>query len=92
METGTIIALVAMLVSALGLLLSSRKESRQDAAGTARMETKLDNISAGVEDIRVEIRTMRDRVGALSERVSAVENSCKSAHHRLDMIEGGKER
>lgn len=90
METGTIIALVAMLVSALGLLLSTRKESRQDAAGTARMETKLDNISAGVEDIRVEIRTMRDRVGALSERVSAVENSCKSAHHRLDMIEGGK--
>lgn len=90
METGTIIALVAMLVSALGLLLSTRKDTRQDAAGTARMETKLDNISAGVEDIRVEIRTMRDRVGALSERVSAVENSCKSAHHRLDMIEGGK--
>lgn len=90
METGTIIALVAMLVSAVGLLLTTRKDTRQDAAGTARLETKLDNISAGVEDIRVEIRTMRDRVGALSERVSAVENSCKSAHHRLDMIEGGK--
>lgn len=90
METGTIIALVAMLVSAVGLLLTSRKGTREDAAGAARLETKLDSISSGVEDIRVEIRTMRDRMTNLQERMSAVENSCKSAHHRLDMIEGGK--
>ncbi len=88
METGIIISLVAILISGLGLLLSSRKETRQDAAGTARLESKLDNISAGVEDIRVEMRTMRDRVGTLSERVSAVESGLKNAEHRLDQMEG----
>lgn len=88
MDMGTYIALGAVLVSVVGLLLSTRKDTRQDAAGTARMETKLDNISNGVEDIRVEMRTTRERVNGLSERLSAVENSCKSAHHRLDMMEG----
>lgn len=89
METAIIVSLGALLVSALGLLLNGRKESRQDAASGARIETKLDSIGTGVEEIRVEIRTIRSRVDALGERVSAVEASCKSAHHRLDEIKGG---
>jgi len=89
MDMGVIISVAALLISGLGLLLSSRKESRADAAGTARIETKLDSIGSGVEDIRVEIRTIRSRVDALGERVSAVEASCRSAHHRLDELKGG---
>lgn len=87
METGVIVALGALLVSVMGLLLSGRKDTRTDAAGSARMETKLDGIASGVEDIRVEMRTTRERVNGLSERLSAVESSCKSAHHRLDQLE-----
>ena len=87
METGTLIALGAVVVSVVGLLLSSQKDTRQDAAGTARVETKIDSIASGVEDIRVEMRSTRERVNGLSERVSAVESSCKSAHHRLDQLE-----
>lgn len=91
MDTGVIVALGALLVSAVGLLLSTRKDTRTDAAGAARVETKLDGIASGVEDIRVEMRTTRDRVNGLSERVSAVESSCKSAHHRLDQMENRHE-
>ena len=86
METSTILSLAAVLVSLVGLLLSTRKSTRDDAAGNARLETKLDSISSGVEDIRVETRTMRGRVDGLAERLSAVESSCKSAHHRLDQM------
>lgn len=87
METATIISLAAVLISLLGLVLNGRKETRQDAAGNARLEAKLDSISGGVEDIRVELRTMRGRVDSLAERISAVEASCKSAQHRLDQLE-----
>lgn len=87
METSTIISLAAVLISLLGLVLNGRKATRQDAAGIASLEVKLDSISSGVEDIRVELRTMRGRVDQLAERISAVEASCKSAHHRLDQIE-----
>lgn len=86
METSVLISLAAVILSALGLLLNGRKVSREDAAGSARLEAKLDSISSGVEDIRVETRTTRSRVDVLAERVSAVESSCKSAHHRLDQL------
>lgn len=87
METGVIISLVAVLISAVGLLLTGRKGTREDAAGTARLEAKLDSISSGVEDIRVETRTMRSRVDGLAERLSAVERDCRNAHHRLDQLQ-----
>ena len=86
MDTSAILSLAAVIVSLVGLLLSTRKTTRDDAAGNARLETKLDSISSGVEDIRVETRTMRGRVDGLAERLSAVESSCKSAHHRLDQM------
>ena len=87
MEIGVIISLAAVLLSVLSLLIGGRKDTREDAAGSARLEAKLDSISSGVEDIRVEMRTMRSRVDALAERVSSVEASCKSAHHRLDQMQ-----
>lgn len=87
MELKDILSALAVLISLGALLLSTRKESRQDAAGTARLEAKLDSISSGVEDIRVETRTMRSRVDGLAERLSAVERDCRNAHHRLDQLQ-----
>ena len=88
MDTTVIISALALIVSGAALLLNGRKESRQDAAGAARVEAKLDSIGSGVEDIRVEMRTIRSRVDGLSDRLSAVEASCKNAHHRLDQMDG----
>jgi outer membrane murein-binding lipoprotein Lpp len=85
-DISTIISLGAVLIAFLGLVLSGRKETRSDAAESARLNAKLDGISNGVEDIRVELRTMRGRVDSIAERLSSVEASCKSAHHRLDTI------
>jgi len=87
MDIKDILSAIAVLISLGALLLSTRKESRQDAAGTARLEAKLDSISSGVEDIRVETRTMRSRVDGLAERLSAVERDCRNAHHRLDQLQ-----
>lgn len=86
METSTILSAAAVLIALVGLILNSRKDTRQDAAGSARLEAMLGNISGGVEDIRVEMRWMRGRIDTISERLSAVESSCKSAHHRLDQL------
>lgn len=87
MEIGVIISLAAVLLSVLSLLIGGRKDTREDAAGNARLEAKLDSISFGVEDIRVEMRTMRSRVDGLAERLSAVERDCKTLNHRLDQLQ-----
>lgn len=94
MEISTIISLSAVLLSVISLLLKSHKESSEDnaedAASMARIVAKLDSIASGVDDIRVDMRAMRDRLQNFGERLTAVEESAKSAHHRLDMLEGRK--
>ena len=87
MDLGVYISIGAVIISFIGLMLSGRKTTREDAAQSAKLEAQLAGIASGVEDIRVEMRATRERLNGLSERMSAVEASCKSAHHRLDQME-----
>ena len=90
METSTIIAIGALLVSLVGLFLNTRKDTRQDAAANAITQTKLDSLISGVDDIRVEMRTMRDNISNHGERLAKVEARASSNSHRLDVLEGKK--
>lgn len=90
MEAGTIISLAAVLISLVGLFMSSRKETRSDAAANAIIQTKLDSVINGVDDIRVEMRTMRETIGDHGERLARVEARASSNTHRLDALEGKK--
>jgi hypothetical protein len=90
METSTIIALGALLVSILGLIFNGRKDTRSDAAANAVTQTKLDSLISGVDDIRVEMRTMRDSITNHGERLAKVEARASSNTHRLDALEGKK--
>ena len=89
MEQSTLIALGALLISFVGLILNSRKDTRSDAATNAITQTKLDNLITGVTDIRVEVRSMRDAINDHSERLARVEARAESNTHRLDAIEKG---
>ena len=73
METGTIISLAAVLISFIALILNGRKDTRTDAAANAIISTKLDSVKNGVDDIRVEIRSMRENISDHGERLAKVE-------------------
>ena len=51
------------------------------------LSQKLDSISDDTKEIRKEITDVKVKVNDLSERVVMVEQSTKSAHHRLDRYE-----
>ncbi|QGM30478.1 hypothetical protein GI482_08860 [Bacillus sp. N3536] len=73
----------------VGLLTYSRnrdKDMKAEAARTAVIETKLDNISRGVEIIQQEMKASEKHREILSERVIRVEESSKQAHRRLDEV------
>ena len=53
----------------------------------AVLAQKLDSISDDTKEIRKEITDVKVKVNDLSERVVIVEQSTKSAHHRLDRYE-----
>ena len=86
MTTSEIIALCALAVSALMMLMSMRRGSQSDAASQARQETKLDNVAHGVEDIRVDMRSLKNELSAHSAELAEVKVSLKSAHRRIEEI------
>ena len=84
MTIGEMIALGALLVSLVSAVVAIRKSSRSGAAAQARTEAILERLVKTVEEIRVDQRALCARTDALMERLAAVEQSAKSAHHRLD--------
>ncbi|ENH96733.1 hypothetical protein J416_09554 [Gracilibacillus halophilus YIM-C55.5] len=54
------------------------------------IETKLDNISNGVDNIRIDLRANEKRVSDIDNRLTRVEESTKQAHKRIDEISPDK--
>ena len=79
----TLIALGSLTVAILTLVRNRRGDNREEAAKIATMDSKLDSIRSGVDDIRVEQRTVQRDIRNLTERVARVESE-------VDMIKEGR--
>lgn len=92
MTTTEIVALASLAVAILSLLVvvsrNRQGDTRADAEEKAYTRAKLDSISNGVDESRVEYRTIRQRVDTMSTDLASCKSSCASAHHRIDTIEG----
>ena len=88
MQAGEIVSIAAMLISFIALILNSRKDTRADAAQNATIQTKLDSVKAGVDEIRVDLRSMQTSLSEHSERLVLVEAKVDNNSKRLDKLEG----
>ena len=100
-ELTVIIAILGIVVSYQAYQLNKDKnryqkkadikqEAKEEASYDAKLETQLDYISRGVDDIRIDLKANEKQIVALGERVTRVEDSSKQAHKRLDKVEGVK--
>lgn len=71
----------------LGYRRISNNDIKESASKETLLETKLDYISKGVDDIRLDIKSQDKRITDIAERLIKVEESSKSAHHRIDNLE-----
>jgi chromosome segregation ATPase len=65
---------------------NQKTDDRKDAAQMTTVIVKLENISAGITEIKSEMASMKNDVKDLNTRLVVVEQSTKSAHKRLDEI------
>lgn len=70
---------------------NNRKDTAEDAAQLTTVIVKLENIGDGVSEIKADMKNVKGEVQELRERLVAVEQSTKSAHHRIDGLAGGAE-
>ena len=88
MPPETLIPIMISGVSAIIAVLSFRRNSKGDvgsnAAERATMVADLRYIREAVDDIKLQYRALSQSVHDQEARIIAVEQSCKSAHHRID--------
>ncbi len=94
MDMETIFTLIAVAGTLSGIGLgwagksrSSRHDAASDATKDAELRTNMEYIKRGIDDVRVEQKVQGQRFDQLSERVTRVEESTKSAHRRIDRVE-----
>lgn len=90
METISIALICSVIGATVSYLTFQRNKSnsiRADTREEADTRAKLDYISKGVDDIRIDIKTQQRDIQELKEKVIRVEESTKSAHKRINDIE-----
>lgn len=98
METSTIISLIGLFVSVISVSAviyfnsknskhTDEKEIRERIEEQTRVNLKLDEINRNTTDIKYDVSAVKKDVQSQGERLIKVEESVKSAHHRLDGLE-----
>lgn len=89
-ELTILLSVISVCISAVfGYATFSRNKStdtKKDASDMTTVIVKLENISTGISEIKLDIKDVKNEVKELRERVAKVESSTKSAHNRIDEI------
>jgi hypothetical protein len=81
-----ITALSGMALGWMGRTRTIRQDAAHDAGTVSALQTDLEYIRRGVDDIRLDQRVQSQRIDVLSERVTRIEESSKSLHKRTDEL------
>lgn len=88
---GTIFGIVGVVLSAIFAYLAFNRNRKHDDKGDGQklgtIQSDLGYVKAGIDDIKTEQREQRNINVSLTERVTAVEESTKQAHKRIDHLE-----
>lgn len=91
-------AWITLVISGLGFLASvyySNKNSKKTDIDevvkrteiNTKISTKLDGIASDVKETAKNVDRLREDIAEHGSRITAVEQSVKSAHHRIDTVE-----
>ena len=90
-EIAYLISIVSLAFSVFFGLKSSKhtdtKDIEERVKENTRINMKLDAISNNTTEIKNEVSEMRKEINSHDGRIVKVEESVKSAHHRLDGLE-----
>ena len=92
-----VVVIISAAAAVCGIVFGARnnrrandEQLREDAMSLARIEGKLDSANRGIDDMRVEVRTHGGQLSDLATRVARCEEIGKSAHSRIDKLDGGR--
>lgn len=89
-------AYIPITISFVALLFSlyqfASKNNKEETSQITTVLIKLEAIAESILELKGDVRSMRDDLNDLRERITRVEASAKQAHKRLDHMEGKESR
>ena len=79
--------LISACIAFIALLRLFSHDSKNSVKDFQRVETKLDYIGGDTKEIRDDVKALKIKQEDMAERLVKVEESTKSAHHRIDNME-----
>ena len=90
-EVALLVSIVSVAFSIFfglrGIKRGDDKEIEERVADSTRINIKLDNIVGTIGDVKCEVSSLREDMKSYNERLVKVEESVKSAHHRIDRLD-----
>ena len=84
-----VIALCALLFTALSFRRTSNRDTAETATERATMTADIRYIRSSIDDIKLDNKAIKQDIGDLKTKVVEIEQSTKSAHKRLDDLMKG---
>lgn len=84
-----LLSVFGMVLSIVVSIVTISGKGRNKAADDAELKNDVKHIKMQVDDTASEIKVLNNKIGTVENRVVALEESCKSAHHRIDYLENG---
>ena len=81
---------ISVLIAALAFFRNTKTDTKADIVSITTVTNKLDNISDGIREIKADMKEQKTEILTLRDRVVELESACKSAHKRIDTLEGKK--
>lgn len=87
-EISILVGVLGLLFAIFGYVLNRDRDKKNETKNEAKLEARLEYISKGIDDIRIDIKANKEQMAIFGERLTRVEESTKSAHKRIDKLEG----
>lgn len=87
MDTAFIISIAGVFCTVIGTVLGYRNGLKKEGHAEGSLRSDIGYIKSSVDDLKNEQRNFNGLHYELAERVTRVETSDKSAHHRIDGLE-----
>lgn len=86
-----LVPLANVIIAAVNLWRSKSKDTKGDSAQATTLLVEIGAIKSGVEDIKTEQKAQAKTNIEVLQRLTAVEESAKQAHKRIDRIQEGRD-